>query len=321
MDKYLITGFSGFVSGHFLRYLDSLGEQIAVLGVDLHEPDFPLDGFRHVSSTFEKLDLLDKEKMQNTVYQFQPDYILHLAAYSSVSFSWKNPILSFQNNTNIFLNLIEAIRLLNLHTRLLSVGSSEEYGNVTDQDIPLREDMPLKPVSPYAVARVSQEMLSQVYAKGYNVDVVLTRSFNHIGPGQKDIFVVASFAKQLAEGSLKKSKKVKVTTGDLSIIRDFTDVRDVVRAYHSLLKEGKSGEIYNVCSGHGAPLSDILTMIGNCAGIEVEKIVDPSLVRPQDNRVIIGSNKKIHDATGWSTEIPLQKSLQDVVEDWKQRLQ
>jgi GDP-4-dehydro-6-deoxy-D-mannose reductase len=320
MDKYLITGFSGFVSRHFLHYLDTLEEPVAVLGVDLHGPDFSLGNFLHVTCTFEKLDLLDKEAMQNAIFQFQPNYILHFAAYSSVSFSWKNPILSFQNNTNIFLNLIEAVRSLNLHTRILSVGSSEEYGNVTEQDIPLREDMPLRPVSPYAVARVSQEMLSQIYAKGYNVDVVITRSFNHIGPGQKDIFVVSSFAKQLAEGSLKKAKKVKVITGDLSIIRDFTDVRDVVRAYHSLLKKGKAGDIYNVCSGHGAPLSDMLTMIGDYVGIEIERIVDPNLVRPQDNRIIVGSNKKIHDATGWNSEISLNVSLRDVVEDWKARL-
>jgi GDP-4-dehydro-6-deoxy-D-mannose reductase len=320
MDKYLITGFSGFVSKHFLEFLEKNGENAAVLGIDLHEPTFDLNGFRHVKCSFERLDLLDKEKMQNAIYQFQPNYVLHLAAYSSVSFSWKNPILSFQNNTNIFLNLVEAVRLLRLNTRILSVGSSEEYGDVTERDMPLRENMPLKPVSPYAVARVSQEMLSQVYAKGFDVDVVITRSFNHVGPGQRDIFVVPSFAKQLVEGSKKASKQLEIVTGDLGIIRDFTDVRDVVRAYHLLLKKGKKGEIYNVCSGRGATLSDTLKIMSDFVGVEVVRRVDPNLVRPQDNRVIIGSNAKIQNEVGWKPDIALEKALQDVVEDWKRRL-
>jgi GDP-4-dehydro-6-deoxy-D-mannose reductase len=320
MDKYLITGFSGFVSKHFLELLEKNGENAAVLGIDLHEPTFDVKGFRHLKCSFERLDLLDKEKMQNAIYQFQPKYVLHLAAYSSVSFSWKNPILSFQNNTNIFLNLVEAVRLLRLDTRILSVGSSEEYGNVTERDMPLREEMPLKPVSPYAVARVSQEMLSQVYAKGFDVDIVITRSFNHVGPGQRDIFVVPSFAKQLVEGSKKASKKLEIVTGDLGIIRDFTDVRDVVRAYHGLLKKGRRGEIYNVCSGRGTTLAETLKIMSDFVGVEVVQKVDPNLVRPQDNRVIIGSNAKIQNEVGWNPAIPLEKALQDVVEDWRGRL-
>jgi GDP-4-dehydro-6-deoxy-D-mannose reductase len=320
MDKYLITGFSGFVSRHFLEFLENQEEIVGVLGIDLHEPPFDINGFRHLKCGFEQLDLLDKEKIQNAIYQFQPTYIIHLAAYSSVSFSWKNPILSFQNNTNIFLNLVECVRLLRLSTRILSVGSSEEYGNVKDRDLPLREDMPLKPLSPYAVARVSQEMLSQVYAHGFDVDIVITRSFNHVGSGQKDIFVISSFAKQLAEGFVKGARKLEVVTGDLSIIRDFTDVRDVVKAYFMLLKKGRKGELYNVCSGRGASLTDILKIMSDYVGVEVERRVDANLVRPQDNRVIIGSNTKIQNEVGWKPGIPLEKAVQDVVEDWKQRL-
>ena len=320
MEKYLITGFSGFVSRHFLRFLDSLGESSSVLGIDMQEPTFDLKEFQRVKCSFERLDLLDEEKTQNIIFQFQPQHILHLAAYSSVSFSWKNPILSFRNNTNIFLSLLEAVRSLNIGTRVLSVGSSEEYGNVTERDLPLTEEMPLKPVSPYAVARVSQEYLSQVYAKGFGIEIVITRSFNHVGPGQKEVFVVPSFAKQLVEGATQKKNRVKVTTGDLSIVRDFTDVRDVVRAYYALLHKGKSGEIYNVCSGRGASLKNVLSMIAERAGVIVESNVEPNLVRPQDNRAIIGSNKKILDSVGWRPEIPLEKALADVVDDWKTRL-
>jgi GDP-4-dehydro-6-deoxy-D-mannose reductase len=186
--------------------------------------------------------------------------------------------------------------------------------------MPLREEMPLKPMSPYAVARVSQEMLSQVYANGFDVDIVITRSFNHVGPGQKDIFVIPSFAKQLAEGFMKGARKLEVVTGDLSIIRDFTDVRDVVKAYFMLLKKGKKGELYNVCSGRGASLSDILKIMSDYVGVEVERKVDPNLVRPRDNRVIVGSNAKIQNEVGWKPRISLEKAVQDVVEDWKRRL-
>ena len=321
MDKYLITGFSGFVSSHFLQFLEQQQEPTEVLGIDLHEPTLDLNAFRHVRCRFEKLDLLDKENMQKAIREFQPTYVLHLAAYSSVSFSWTNPILSFQNNTNIFLNLVDAVRVLGQKIRILSVGSSEEYGNVHERDIPLREELSLKPLSPYAVARVSQEMLSQVYAKGFGVDIVITRSFNHIGPGQREIFVVASFAKQIAEGVKNGHSKVDIVAGDLSITRDFTDVRDVVRAYDMLLKKGRTGEIYNVCSGRGMKLSEVLMMLGKASRVEVVPKIDPQLVRPQDNRVVIGSNRKIQDEVGWSPVIKLEQAVEDVARDWRGRLE
>jgi len=320
MKKILITGFSGFVSKHFLNLLESSGENASILGIDLHEPTFSGSGFRHVSCEFEKLDLLDKDAVQNVIYQFQPNYIIHLASYSSVSFSWKNPILSFQNNTNIFLNILEAIRLHNIQVRVLSVGSSEEYGNVIKEDCPLREEHSLKPLSPYAVARVSQEMLSRVYVDGYGFDIVITRSFNHIGPSQNDIFVIPSFAKQLVEGWQNKQKNIKLTTGNLSIIRDFLDVRDVVRAYNMLLKKGRSGEVYNVCSGRGISLSEILKMMAARLEVECKPMTDPRLVRPKENMVITGSNQKIIKETGWVPEIKLETAIEDILSDWKERL-
>jgi GDP-4-dehydro-6-deoxy-D-mannose reductase len=170
------------------------------------------------------------------------------------------------------------------------------------------------------VARVSQEMLSQVYAKGFDVNIVITRSFNHIGPGQRDIFVVSSFAKQIAEGIKNGSSRIDIVTGDLTITRDFLDVRDVVRAYHLLLQKGRAGEIYNVCSGRGVKLSEILTMLGKASKVDVVPKTDPQLVRPQDNRVIVGSNEKIFGEVGWRPEIELEQSLEDVVEDWRRRL-
>lgn len=321
MEKYLITGFSGFVSRHFLEFLESRGSHSSVLGIDVHEPKFDLRKFRRIKCGFESLDLMDDKRTQEVIYRFQPNYILHLASYSSVMYSWKNPAWSFQNNTNIFLNLLEVVRLLNLDARILSIGSSEEYGNVSDTELPLREEQPLRPVSPYAVARVSQEMLSRVYVNGYGMDVVITRSFNHLGPGQNELFVVSSFAKQIAEASNKGLPSLEMKTGDLSIVRDFTDVRDVVRAYHLLLTKGSKGEVYNVCSGRGVTLASIVSQLSQKKRIAVSTLTDPKLVRPSDNRAIVGSNDKISGAVGWKPEIALEQSLDDILKDWETRLE
>jgi GDP-4-dehydro-6-deoxy-D-mannose reductase len=288
-----------------------------VSGLDIHRPDFSLNEHRNVKAVFEKIDLLAKDDVEYIIHEFQPNYILHLASFSSVAFSWKEPIQSFQNNTNIFLNLLEAVRKLDTNTRILSVGSSEEYGNVDDADLPLTEDRRLSPVSPYAVARISQEYLSRVYADGFGMDIVLTRSFNHVGPMQKSVFAAASMAKQLVD--LKKSGKNRgsIVMGDISIVRDFTDVRDVVHAYYLLLKYGKRGDIYNVCSGVGVSLRDTLGIMAKQLDMDVEVIVDSRLIRPADNKIIVGSNEKISRELGWKTVIPLEQSLKDMLRYWE----
>jgi GDP-4-dehydro-6-deoxy-D-mannose reductase len=317
MNKYLITGFSGFVGRHFVEYLENTEKNCLIKGLDIHNPDFRFDQYKNVKISFEKIDLLFKDQVEYIIHEFQPNYILHLASFSSVAFSWKEPVQSFQNNTNIFLNLLDAVRKLNIDTRILSVGSSEEYGDVNDEDLPLKEDHKLNPISPYAVSRVSQELLSRVYVKGYNLDIVLTRSFNHIGPFQKDIFVLPSFVKQLVQ--LEKGGMVnnKLITGDISIVRDFTDVRDVVCAYYLLLNKGDKGEIYNVCSGRGWALKEIIDVICRILGIEVSIDANPDLFRPDDNRIIIGSNKKLRDKTNWEMKHSLEQSLTSMIRYWE----
>jgi len=317
MNKYLITGFSGFVGRHFVEYLEKHDGICQVKGLDIQHPNFRFDHYKNVQISFEKIDLLSKDQVEYIIHEFQPNYILHLASFSSVAFSWKEPVQSFQNNTNIFLNLIDAVRKLNIDTRILSIGSSEEYGNVNDDDLPLKEDQKLNPVSPYAVARMAQEYLSRVYVNGYEMDIVLTRSFNHIGPMQSSVFVVSSLAKKLVE--LKKSGKDRgsMVTGDVSIVRDFTDVRDAVHAYYLLLKQGRKGHVYNVCSGKGLPLKDIIDIMAKQLNMEVDIHIDPRLIRPADNRIIIGSNDKIKRELGWENTIPLEQSLRDVINYWE----
>lgn len=317
MTKYLITGFSGFVARHFVEYLEKNGSPCLVKGLDISSPDFDFGRYKNVRISFDKVDLLLKDRVEYILHEFRPDYILHLASFSSVAFSWKEPVKSFQNNTNIFLNLLDALRKLNGDTRILSVGSSEQYGNVGDRDLPLTEDRPSNPVSPYAVARMSQEYLSRVYAEGYGMDIVLTRSFNHIGPGQSDAFFVPSMAKQLV--ALKKSgaRSGSVFTGDVAIVRDFTDVRDVVHAYDLLLHAGRKGQVYNVCSGRGLALRELIAVMARQLRLEVTITADPGLFRPADNRKIIGSNEKIRRELGWESTIPLEQSLRDMIHYWE----
>ncbi len=317
MKKYLITGYSGFVSRHFLDYLDKNEPHASVKGLDVQAPPFPNHALKNIRMDFEKTDLLDQDRVESIIFNFQPDYIVHLASYSSVAFSWREPILSFRNNMNIYLNLLESVRKLNLPARILSIGSSEEYGNVDEKNLPLTEAHIPKPLSPYAVARVSQEMISKVYINGYGLDIVMTRSFNHIGPFQRDIFVISSFARQLVEIEKSGKKRGELVTGELTIVRDFTDVRDVVRAYDLLLKRGKSGEIYNVCSGRGISLNEIIGIMADILGLQVHTRVDGKLVRPNDNKTIIGSNEKIRHEIGWEPSIDMRLSLEDVIGFWK----
>ncbi|MFL5762748.1 MAG: GDP-mannose 4,6-dehydratase [Bacteroidia bacterium] len=312
-DKFLITGFSGFVSRHFLEYLENNGIAAEILGVDISDIPFSTASYKHVRCSFRHVDLLNKANVEEIISSFKPDYVLHLASYSSVAMSWKKPVESFANNTNIFLNLIESIRIAGIKCRVLSIGSSEEYGNMENGADHLREDDSLHPISPYAVARVSQEMLSKVYTDSYGMDIIMTRSFNHIGAYQKDIFVIPSFARQLIAMKNDPSLKKELSTGDTSIVRDFVDVRAVVEAYYLLFKKGKKGEVYNICNGTGTSLNEVIGMMASILDISVSRRIDPALVRPNDNKVIIGSNSKIKRDTGWENRYSLEQSLKDII--------
>lgn len=319
--RLLITGFTGFVSQHFLTLLNKEEPGSVVLGIDKNSPNFDFSTFTNLTISFENIDLLNRLATDKIIDSFQPEYVLHLASVSSVAQSWHTPLDSFVNNTNIFLNLVEQIRLKKLNCRILSVGSSEEFGEVTEKELPLTEEHPLKPLSPYAVARVSQEMLSKIYADGFALDIIMTRSFNHIGPGQRDVFVISSFAKQLVQLSNDTSANKTITTGNLAVIRDFVDVRDVVRAYYLLLKSGRRGEVYNICSGKGIVLKDIISMMSELLDIKVDTLVNPELIRPNENKKVIGSYQKIKQQLGWQPEIDIEKSLSDIIEYWQSKVE
>jgi GDP-4-dehydro-6-deoxy-D-mannose reductase len=317
--KILVTGFSGFVSTHFLDLLHKVEPGSTILGVDKHPPSIDSNAYPRLNISYQNIDLLNKSIVDETLRNFQPEYILHLASVSSVAQSWQTPLESFVNNTNIFLNLVEQVRVNNIPCRILSVGSSEEYGEVEESKLPLTEEHPLKPLSPYAVARISQEMLSKIYADGYGQDIIITRSFNHIGPGQKENFVISSFAKQLVQLATGNGNDNKLVAGNLSIVRDFVDVRDVVEAYYLLLKNGIRGEVYNICSGNGIELKEIIVKMSELLNIDIRVEVNPSLIRPNENKKIIGSYQKIKNGLGWEPAIPIEKSLADIITYWQQK--
>ncbi len=315
MKRMLITGCSGFVSRHFLNYLIENNLSYEVLGVDVNPPKFAMEDYAPtLAMTFEQVNLLDKEAVEDMIATFRPDYILHLASFSSVAYSWQHPADCFMNNTSIFLNVTEALRKHDLcDCRLLSVGSSEEYGDVKKEELPLQEDMPLVPVNPYAVARVSQEMMAKVLADSFGMQIMLTRSFNHMGPFQDERFVIPSFVRRILDIAESGAKSGEIETGDTSIVRDFVDVRDVVRAYYRLLLDGKAGEVYNICGEKGVSLAEVVDQIADIVGVSVTTRVNPDFVRPGDNQVVIGSAEKIRQDIGWTAEIPLRQTLMDMI--------
>ena len=284
-------------------------------GVDVNPPKFAMEDYAPtLAMSFEQVNLLDKEAVEDMIATFRPDYILHLASFSSVAYSWQHPADCFMNNTSIFLNVTEALRKHDLcDCRLLSVGSSEEYGDVKKEELPLQEDMPLVPVNPYAVARVSQEMMAKVLADSFGMQIMLTRSFNHMGPFQDERFVIPSFVRRILDIAESGAKSGEIETGDTSIVRDFVDVRDVVRAYYRLLLDGKTGEVYNICGEKGVSLAEVVDQIADIVGVSVTTRVNPDFVRPGDNQVVIGSAEKIRQDIGWTAEIPLRQTLMDMI--------
>ena len=318
--SYLITGSSGFVAGHLIEHIFRNDDEAVITCMDLIEPDYSfLDEEMLSSISFIKSDLLSINDLLKTLESAHPRFIIHLASFSSVAYSWQHPIESFINNSNIFLNLLEAVKAVDPCIRVLSVGSSEQYGIVTPEMLPLRETAPQNPVSPYAVARVAQEQMGSVFAHGFNLDIVNTRSFNHFGTRQNERFVLSGFARQAAEIKKGRQKPV-IRAGDIRIIRDFVDVRDVVKAYLLLLSKGTSGEVYNVCSGTGRTIEECLNALIGIADIRCDIRKSDSLVRPVDNPVIVGDNGKINSRTGWSPEISFESGLTDLFEYWMARL-
>lgn len=319
--KILITGISGFVARHYVEYLSEVEKSCTVLGLyNRHLPSFSEDEYLPVECKFRQLNLTDKQRVKNVILNFNPDYILHLASRSSVAFSWQKPGELITENTQIFLNLVEALRETGSRCKMLSVGSAEEYGHVEPEDLPLTESHPTRPVSPYGAARVLQNNLVGIYSKNYGLNLVHTRSFNHIGPYQNENFVIGSFIKQISEQIREGKKEITLVVGDIEVVRDFTDVRDVVKAYHALLMKGRKGETYNVCSNRRYKLRELIELFSRLTGRRITTVIDPNNFRPTENKMMVGSYDKLKAETGWEPVIPIEDSLADLLVYWKKRV-
>lgn len=319
--KILITGISGFVARHFVEYLSTLSEPVEIIGLyNRNYPAFSEDEYPHVKCKFIQQNLLDKQGAKKIISNFRPEYLLHLASHSSVAFSWQKPGELVIENTQIFINLIESIRELSAQCRMLSVGSAEEYGSIEVSNLPVMESYPCVPVSPYGAARVLQNNLVGIYACNFGLNLVHARSFNHIGPYQNESFVIASFVKQISQQRRQGKQEVNLIAGDIDVIRDFTDVRDVVRAYFLLLMKGRTGETYNVCSNKGYKLSDLIDLFVELADTRIKIFANSNNFRPTENKIIIGSYEKLLKETGWQPLIDIRTCLTDLLVYWDNKV-
>ncbi|WP_312283561.1 GDP-mannose 4,6-dehydratase [Candidatus Igneacidithiobacillus taiwanensis] len=266
------------------------------------------------------LDLRDRAALGAAIADIRPDTVIHLAAQSFVPASFQNPRETFDINLYGTLNLLEALQSVGFQGRMLFVGSGDTYGQVPEAALPVRETHPLHPRNPYAVSKVAAEALCYQWSQTSGFEIVLVRPFNHIGPGQSPRFAIADFAKQVMEIRLGRRAPV-LQVGDIDVTRDFTDVRDVVRAYALLLEQGRNGGIYNVCSGREYSIRDLLQKLIALAGVDARIEQDPARLRPAEQRRMVASFEALHRDTGWQPLIPMEQSLQDLMNDWEKKLQ
>ena len=265
------------------------------------------------------LDILNKNDIVELLYAIRPDYIFHLAAQSSVSEAWKNPALTIDVNIKGSVNVMDAVRELYYKPRMVIIGSGEEYGHIEEDDTPIHEGVKLRPGNIYAATKACQNMIGSIYSKAYDMELMLVRAFNHVGPGQSPIFVVSDFCKQVAE--IEKGLREPVMyVGNLAARRDFTDVRDVVRAYGLLALKGRAGETYNVGSGKAMEIRAVLDMIISMSSAKIEVMVDPNKIRPVDVPIIEADIRKINEETGWKPEIPFSQTVKEILDYWRERI-
>ena len=312
--KALITGIAGFVGSHMAEYL--LRRGVDVVGTIRNRSR--LDHIRHLQDDIRlvECELRDPFSVETLIGQERPDLIFHLAAQSFVPTSWNSPIDTIHNNVAGQVNLFEAVRRFDLDTKIQIACSSEEYGHVEPWETPIAESNPLRPLSPYAISKVAQDYLGYQYFRSYGLKVVRTRTFNHTGPRRGEQFVTSNFAKQIAE--IEKGRREPVIyVGNLDAKRDFTDVRDVVRAYWLALERGVPGEEYNIASGKCCTIAEMLNLLLSLSGIDIEVRTDPARLRPSDVDILLGDCRKFREATGWEPEIPFRRTMEDLLNYWR----
>lgn len=314
----MVTGISGMTGSHLADFLCEKRD-VRVHGVIRWR-----DSLNHLENIKNRLilhecDLRDAHGVTDLIQKIQPDQIFHLAAETSVASSWKNPEQTIVNNITCQLNIFEAVRHSSPKTRILVTGSSESYGLVTEQDLPVSEDMGFHPLSPYGVSKVSQDMLAYQYHQSYGMDIVRVRVFNLTGPRQDPTFALANFARQLARIDTGCSEPV-IKVGNLEARRDFTDFRDAAEANWMALEKGVAGEVYNIGSGKSRKLKTALDRLIKISGLRVTVEQDPERMRPSDIPCMVCDNRRFAAATGWQTKISFDQTLEDLYRYWQKRV-
>jgi GDP-4-dehydro-6-deoxy-D-mannose reductase len=311
MSSILVTGGTGFAGSHLLDLLVQVQPES-----ELHATSFrgKNDGTLPSSITIHPLDMSDAEAVNTLIKELQPTQIYHLASFAAVHGSHSNPAAVLQNNITLQVNLLEAVRNYSPKSRVMVTGSGEEYGQVEPQQVPVNENVPLTPVNPYAVSKVAQDLLAQAYYLSYGLDIVRVRPFNHTGERQTADFVVPSFAKQIV--CIERGEQTDIKVGNLDAVRDFTDVKDMVKAYAVVMEKGVAGAVYNIGSGKEVKIQDILDQLRALSTTDIKVVVDQTRIRPLDVPRMIADNGKIKEL-GWEPTIPLTETLQRVLAYWR----
>lgn len=319
MTKALITGITGFAGSHLAEWLLKNKKEIEVYG------SYRLRSrMEHIKEFIQEIHLVecelkDPHSVDELIKTVRPDYIFHLAAQSFVPTSWNSPAETLTANQIGQVNLFEAILKYEVDCTIQIACSSEEYGLVYPEEVPIKEENPLRPLSPYAVSKVGQDYLGYQYHKSYGLKVIRTRTFNHTGPRRGEAFVTSNFAKQIAE--IEKGIKPPILyVGNLKAKRDFTDVRDVVRAYWLAVEKGIPGEVYNIASGVAYSIEEMLNKLIRLSSAKIEIQQDRSRIRPSDVEILLGNYDKFHQQTDWKPEIPFENTLQDLLNYWRARV-
>src|SRR3989338_4774823 len=315
--KALITGITGFVGSHMAELL--LRESVEVYGIQRWRSK--TENIDHIKDKikFEEADLLDAHSLYTVIDKIKPDYIFHLAAQSFVQSSWASPTQTLEVNIIGTAHLFEAVRKTEHPITIQIACSSEEYGKVLPNEVPIKETNPLRPLSPYAVSKLAMDYLGYQYYESYGMRIIRTRGFNHTGPRRGDVFAESTFARQIAE--IEKGKKEpEVMVGNLDARRDYTDVRDMVKAYYLSVQKCEPGESYNIATGKGWKIKDMLDLLLSKSKMKIKIVQDPARMRPSDVEVLIGDATKFKNQTGWKPEIPFEKTMEDLLSYWREKV-
>lgn len=311
--KVLIIGITGFAGTSMYHLLTKI-EDITLYGTFRHSTKN-----RNIVDTFNRATLLecdvnDVYSIEKVLSEIQPGIIFHFASYVSVFSSFKNPLPTFQTNIIGTANLLEGVKKIVPKAKVLIPGSAEEYGKVSEDKMPIKEDYPLNPVNPYAISKKVQEEIGLYYFKTFGLNIYFTRTFHYTGPRQPLGFVCSDFAKQVVDAENGKIKSIKV--GNLEVKRDFTDIRDVVNAYWRVINKGKTGEVYNVCSGKSIKIQEILEKLIKFSGKDVSVKIDKNKLRPSDIPDFVGDNQKLR-SIGWAPKYNIEDTLKDLLDWWR----